>query len=214
MEKEAPKVNIKWLLLAAIAMLLVAAVLFTAMPLISEDVKPIVVFRGSPALIIETPEKISLKSKEDFTVDVSVTDFGDARYPAASMSISFDKSRLEFLGVEEGNVFVYDQETVGKVSQKLPEWGYSTKAANADGMINIMYLDVTGGKCSFARELLAAEDNVVLRLRFRLRGSARKNDVFDLTVEDAVFAASDESKSLAVSNGSLKVKSGKIVVGE
>ena len=44
---------------------------------------------------------------------------------------------------------------------------------------------------------------MVLRLSFRLRGSARSGDVFDLAVEDAVFAASDESASLAMNQGTL-----------
>ena len=77
-----------------------------------------------------------------------------------------------------------------------------------------MYLDLSGGKAAFSKELLAEEDNVVFRLSFRLRGSARSGDVYGLTVEDAVFAASDESQSLAVTNDSLKVKNGKIVVGD
>jgi hypothetical protein len=77
-----------------------------------------------------------------------------------------------------------------------------------------MYLDLTGGKEAFSQRLLAEEDNVVLRLSFRLRGSARSGDVFDLTVEDAVFAASDERQSLAVTQKTLKVKNAKIVVGD
>ena len=77
-----------------------------------------------------------------------------------------------------------------------------------------MYLDLTGGKEAFSQSLLAEEDNVVLRLSFRLRGSARSGDVFDLTVEDAVFAASDESQSLAMNRKTLKVKNAKIVVGD
>ena len=44
---------------------------------------------------------------------------------------------------------------------------------------------------------------MVLRLSFRLRGSARAGDVFDLIVEDAVFAASDESQSLAMNQGTV-----------
>ena len=78
----------------------------------------------------------------------------------------------------------------------------------------IMYLDLTGGKEAFTQSLLAEADNVVLRLSFRLRGSARSGDVYDLIVEDAVFAASDESQSLAMTQGTLKVRNGKIVVGD
>ena len=77
-----------------------------------------------------------------------------------------------------------------------------------------MYLDLTGGKHAFSKSLLAEEDNVVLRLRFRLKGSVRAGDVMDLVVEDAVFAASDETLSLAMTRDTLRVRNGKLVIGE
>ena len=86
--------------------------------------------------------------------------------------------------------------------------------SNDAGSINIMYLDMTGGKNAFTKELLADDYNVVLRLKFRLRGSARPGDVLDLIVEDAVFAASDETQSLAMTTDTLKVKNGRLVIGE
>jgi hypothetical protein len=141
---------------------------------------------------------------------VTVSELEDTLYPAMSMSLRFDPSCLEFLGIEEGNVFVTDSQ----VSRKLPQWSCNPEQCNKTGLINIMYLDLTGGKEAFTQSLLAEEDNVVLRLSFRLRGSARAGDVFDLIVEDAVFAASDESQSLAMNQGTLKVKNGKIVVGD
>jgi hypothetical protein len=76
-----------------------------------------------------------------------------------------------------------------------------------------MYLDMTGGKNAFTKDLLA-EDNVVMRLKFRLRGSVRGGDVLDLIIEDAVFAASDETQSLAMTTATLKVKNGRLVIGE
>ena len=160
-----------------------------------------------PTLTVETPQKIH--RAETLTLDVTITDLGDALYPAASVSIRFDPSRLEFLGVEEGNVFVRDE----NVGQRLPEWSCSPVQCNKTGLINIMYLDLTGGKHAFDRALLAEEDNVLLRLSFRLRGSARAGDVYDLTVEDAVFAASDENESLAVIRSTLRIRNGRIIVG-
>lgn len=162
-----------------------------------------------PTLTVETPQKVSRAEIETLTLDVTVSDLSDALYPAASVSIRFDPSRLEFLGVEEGNVFVRDE----IVGQRLPEWSCSPVQCNKTGLINIMYLDLTGGKHAFDRELLAEEDNVLLRLSFRLRGSARVGDVYDLTVEDAVFAASDETESLAVTRNTLRVRNGRIIVG-
>ncbi len=168
--------------------------------------------KGVPILTVETPQKLSAANTEDFTLDVTISDLGNVRYPAMSMSIRFDSSRLEFLGVQEGNVFIYD-DTNG-VGQQLPDWSCNVKNSNDTGLINIMYLDMTGGKYAFSRELLAEDNNVVLRLRFRLRGSVRSGDVLDVTLEDAVFAASDETQSLAMTLGTLRTKNGKIVIGD
>lgn len=167
---------------------------------------------GEPTLTVETPQKLSLQNTKEFTLDVTVNQLGDARYPAMSMCLRFDASRLEFLGVAEGNVFVYDdQSTTGR---KLPQWSCDTAGSNETGQIRIMYLDMTGGKHAFHKELLAESDNVVLRLKFRLRGSIRVGDVLEVTLEDAVFAASDETQSLAMTTDALKVKNSKLVIGE
>jgi hypothetical protein len=165
-----------------------------------------------PTLTVETPQKLSASQTMEFTLDVMISDLGDAIYPAMSMSIAFDASRLEFLGVEEGNLLISAPENTS--GQQLPEWSCNVENSNKTGMINIMYLDMTGGKHAFSRELLTDADNVVLRLRFRLRGSARPGDVLDLIVEDAVFAASDETESLAMTTDTLKTKNGRLVIGD
>ena len=167
---------------------------------------------GVPTLIVETPQKLSASQTKEFTLDVTVSALGDARYPAMSMSITFDSSRLEFLGVEEGNIFILSDENSS--GQKLPDWSCNVQNSNDTGRINIMYLDMTGGKNAFSKELLAEDYNVVLRLKFRLRGSVRPGDVLDLILEDAVFAASDETQSLAMTTDTLKVKNGRLVIGE
>ena len=167
---------------------------------------------GEPILTVETPQKLSASQPEAFTLDVTISALGDARYPAMSMSIAFDSSRLEFLGVEEGNLFILNSENSS--GQQLPDWSCNVSASNETGLINVIYLDMTGGKNAFVKELLAEDYNVVLRLKFRLRGSARSGDVLDLILEDAVFAASDETQSLAMTTGTLKVKNGKLVIGD
>ena len=167
---------------------------------------------GTPTLIVETPQKLSVSQTENFTLDVTVSSLGDARYPAMSMSIAFDSSRLEFLGVEEGNIFILSDENSS--GQQLPNWSCNVQSSNDTGLINIMYLDMTGGRNAFTKDLLADDYNVVLRLHFRLRGSVRPGDVLDLIVEDAVFAASDETQSLAMNRDTLKIKNGRLVIGE
>ena len=167
---------------------------------------------NEPTLTVETPQKLSASQTEEFSLDVTISALGDARYPAMSMSIAFDSSRLEFLGVEEGNLFVLSDEN--STGQQLPEWSCNVQNSNDTGLINIMYLDMTGGRNAFSKEFLADAYNVVLRLKFRLRGSVRPGDVLDLIVEDAVFAASDETQSLAMTRDTLKVKNGRLVIGE
>ena len=194
--------KILWLVIAALC---VAAAVVVVL-LLSGDKGPL----GTPTLTVETPQKCS--AGEEITLDVTISDMGEALYPAASMSISFDPACLEFLGVEEGNVFIRDDESTS--GRQLPQWSYNTAACNESGLINIMYLDMTGGRYAFSRDLLAEEDNVVLRLAFRVRGSVRTGDVLDLIVEDAVFAASEERDSLATTRNTLRVKNSRIVIGE
>ena len=188
---------------------IIAAIVLLLVKCDSSDEPPV---PSEPTLTVETPQKLSASQTEEFTLDVTISDLEDARYPAMSMSIAFDSSRLEFLGVEEGNIFILcDENSTG---QKLPDWSCNVQNSNDTGSINIMYLDMTGGKNAFTKDLLADDYNVVLRLKFRLRGSVRPGDVLDLIVDDAVFAASDETQSLAMTTDTLKVKNGRLVIGE
>ena len=195
----------KWPWIVVICLLLIAAAALYYFYFYQGD-------SGTPTLIVETPQKLSVSQTEDFTLDVTVSDLGDARYPAMSMSIAFDSSRLEFLGVEEGNIFILSDEN--SAGQQLPDWSCNVQNSNDTGLINIMYLDMTGGRNAFTKDLLADDYNVVMRLKFRLRGSVRPGDVIDLIVEDAVFAASDETQSLAMNRDTLKIKNGRLVIGE
>lgn len=165
-----------------------------------------------PALSIERPQKMSATAIEPFSLDVVLSDLGDTYYPAMSASIRFDSSHLEFLGIEEGNVFVRDDGNA--TGQKLPEWSCNVEQCNAGGVIRVMYLDMTGGKHSFERSFLSGKNRVLFRLKFRLRGSVNSGEVYDLFFEDAVFAAFDESQSLASNTGALQIKNSKIVIGE
>ena len=171
---------------------------------------------GKPVLTVEIPQKLRASSDESFTLDVRISHLGEALYPAASMSIRFDSSCLEFLGPEEGHVFVMGDMNAAGQARKLPEWSCNAEVCNQTGQINLMYLDLTGGKYAFSKKLLPEDrnDHVVVRLRFRLRGSVRAGDVYELEIEDAVFAASNERDSLAMTRDTLKTKNGKIVIGE
>ena len=202
-KKNTGKRKVLWFGLAALCFVLVAA----AVGLLRRSDLPLSI----PTLTVETPAQ-KLTVGQEFLLDVTVSQLGEARYPAMSASISFDSSRLELLGVEEGNVFVLD--AANTAGQKLPDWSCNVQNSNDTGLINIMYLDMTGGRNAFVQELLAEEENVVLRLRFRVRGSVRSGEVLDLIVEDAVFAASDETQSLAMTRNTLKVRNGRLVIGD
>ena len=204
--KKCKKSRILWLLAAIFLLFAVGIYLRNNTGLISKI----------PVLTVETPQKLKRSSDEIFVLDVRISDLGDALYPAASLSISFDSSCLEFMGLEEGNLFVLGDGNAAGKSRKLPEWNCNPEACNKSGMVNLMYLDMTGGKYAFSKQLLPEdeEDHVVVRLKFRLRGSVRAGDIFELIVEDAVFAASDETKSLAMTTETLKVKNSRVVIGE
>ena len=86
---------------------------------------------SEPTLTVETPQKLSASKTDEFTLDVTISSLGDARYPAMSMSIAFDSSRLEFLGIEEGNIFILSDEN--STGQKLPDW--SCNVQNSKGFV-------------------------------------------------------------------------------
>lgn len=167
---------------------------------------------AAPAVSIETRGNLSTGDREPFSLDLRLTALGEDIYPAASFCIAFDSSKLEFLGIEEGNVLVTDPESSSGF--KIPVWGVDTARSNQTGKINLMYLDMTGGRYAFRNEALREDGNVVLRLRFRLRGSAVSGDIYELSFEDAIFAASDETKSLASAKNTLSTVNGRIIVGD
>lgn len=168
-------------------------------------------FSSVPTVTIETPDKKSVSDREPFSLQVQLSALGEDSYPAASFSIGFDPSKLEFIGLDEGNVIISNSDNAYGVS--LPEWSVNVERANETGVINIMYLDMTGGRYAFSGDLLE-DDNVLFFLNFRLRGSVRAGDILELSLDDAVFAANDEKKSLASNKNTLKTVNGRVVIGE
>ena len=169
-------------------------------------------FPSAPAVTVETPAKMDEKNREPFSLELRLTSLGETVYPAASFSIGFDPAKLEFLGISEGNVIIKNSESISGTA--LPEWNVNAARSNETGIINIMYVDMTGGKNAFSKELLQDQGNVLLLLDFRLRGSVRAGDILELSLDDAVFAASDETESLSGTAGTLRTVNGRIVIGE
>ena len=170
------------------------------------------VFATIPTVTVETPQKVSSSYEEDIELDVEISDLEENLYPAASFSISFDPSKLELVGIREGTVQITDSRSSS--GYQLPAWSVNVEKSNEIGQVNLMYLDMTGGKYAFTKDALDESENVLFRLCFRLRGSAKKGDVYELCIEDAVFAHMEEEKSLAMLTGTLKAENGRIVIGE
>ena len=168
----------------------------------------------APAVTIETPNKMSQSDRGEFTLDVTLSDLKEGElYPAASFSMNFDANKLEFLGLEEGNVLVPCEKKANGAVTELPKWGVNVERSNEIGQINVMYLDLTGGRRAFSKDLLPDGDRVLFRLRFKLRGSVQSGDIIEISFADAVFAASDEKDSLASVKNTLKTHSGRVIIG-
>lgn len=168
----------------------------------------------APAVTIETPNKMSRSDRGEFTLDVTLSDLKEGElYPAASFSMNFDANKLEFLGLEEGNVLVPCEKKANGAVTELPKWGVNVERSNEIGQINVMYLDLTGGRQAFSKDLLPDGDRALFRLRFKLRGSVQSGDIIEISFADAVFAASDEKDSLASVKNTLKTHSGRVIIG-
>lgn len=203
--------NNKKIIIISIIILLILSITISSVIIIKTSTQTVTT---TPTIKIETPQKISIEKKNTFTLDVTISTLGDSLYPAASMSISFDSSKLEFLGLEEGNVLIYKKTEEGVLKEDLPNWMYDINTSNKLGLINIIYYDLTGGDNSFSNDLLSKDNNIIFKLKFRLRGSAKIKDVYNLIIEDAIFAANDETQSLSSLNETLKVVNSKIIIGE
>ena len=168
----------------------------------------------APAVTVETPNKMSRSDRGEFTLDVTLSDLKEGElYPAASFSMNFDANKLEFLGLEEGNVLVPCEKKANGAVTELPKWGVNVERSNEIGQINVMYLDLTGGRQAFSKDLLPDGDRVLFRLKFKLRGSVQSGDIIEISFADAVFAASDEKDSLASVKNTLKTHSGRVIIG-
>lgn len=169
----------------------------------------------APAVTVETPNKMSQSNRDEFTLDVTLSDLRDGDiYPAASFSMNFDSNKLEFLGLEEGNVLVPCEKKANGAVTELPDWGVNVERSNEIGQINVMYIDLSGGRRAFSKDLLPDGDRVLFRLKFKLRGSVQSGDIIEISFADAVFAASDEKDSLASVKNTLRTRSGRVVIGD
>ena len=202
----------KKLIFSVLLIAAMAAAVYITTPRTSIDPTP--VEAASACVTIETPEKKSRSDRESFTVDVLLSALEDDDFPAASFSLGFDSSKLEFIGLEDGNVMISCEDADGNAGAEIPDWDVNVEVSNEKGRINIMYLDRSGGNRVFSRSVLPDGEKLLFKLRFALSDGAQSGDIYELDMEDAVFAASEESRSLSSVNGTLSTRNGRIVVGD
>lgn len=188
---------------AGIIVVAVCAVLLITS--VNKDGKNKSAVRTEPTVSIKTPETIS---SDHFSVDVAISSMGEEIYPAVSMCIGFDSENLEFQGMTNGNVKVMSDTEDGQ----FPEWNTDSVYSNETGKINVMYLDISGGKYAFSDNLLNDGDNILFTLDFSLKDNAKSGDVYEFDIQDAVFATTDSQKSLSSSSDTLKVQNGKVTL--
>ena len=180
-----------------------------------------IVFRAKkelnkPVLSLIPPKPIEYSSRDEFVVDVQLSALPHNLYPAASISVTFDNTKLEFTGIKLGTMMTYGDKRANGYSFDIPQWSCNTEVSNSKGEINAMYLDTTAGKYAYCSEGFDSDKkNTVLRLGFKLKDSAISGDSYNLTFKDGVFAVidGDESKeSLAMKMGTLRTNNCRIVV--
>lgn len=170
----------------------------------------------TPTITLVPPPPIDVLNRDEFIVDVKLSDLGDELYPAASVTVGFDKNKLEFTGTKIGTMMTYGDNTIDGKSFDIPLWNCNIERANELGEINTLYMDMTAGKYAYSKSGFDKKTkDVVLRLGFKLRDSAVKGEVYNIKIRDAVIAAinGDENKtSLATSQNTLRARNCKIVV--
>lgn len=170
----------------------------------------------TPTITLMPPAPLESSDREEFIIDVILSDLPKNIYPAASLTIGFDKNKLEFTGTKLGTIMTYGDTTIDGNSMNIPLWDSNVERANKIGQINTMYLDMTAGKYSYSRDGFDNEkNNVLLRLGFKLKDSVTKGEVYNIKINDAVIATinGDVNKtSLATNQKTLRANNCKIVV--
>ena len=132
------------------------------------------------SLILEYNEELEASSQEEIVIPVKLSYLPSGVYPSASMSIEFDKDKLEFTGIAKG--------TMQDFSQEVPVWNVDIDASNKSGVVNAVYLDKSGGKNSYHKSgFEKGTKDIVLNLKFKLK-DAKSKEILHLNISDAVFA--------------------------
>lgn len=176
-----------------------------------------------PVLSLKSPtDEISYNSKDEIVVPAVLSKLPDDSYPAANVAISFNKNKLEFIGIKIGTMEAYDDYDESKNKEpnfKIPEWIYNKEVANQEGIIKAMYLDTTASKNAYSSDgFQKKEKDIPFQLVFKLKDSVISKDKLSLNIEEATFATvsgdidkstlstKDNYRKLKVKNTEIKVK--------
>lgn len=154
------------------------------------------------ALLLEYDEDLTANSQEEIIIPVKLSYLPSGVYPSASISIEFDKEKLEFTGIDKG--------TMQDFSNQVPAWNVDVDATNESGVVNAIYLDKSVGKNSYYKSgFEKGTKDTVLNLKFKLKDSARAKDILHLNIADAVFATVNgdtDNSSLSTFKNTMKNK--------
>lgn len=132
-------------------------------------------------LSLEYNNDIEEGSEEEIVVPVKLSYLPSGVFPSASMSVEFDKEKLEFVRIDNG--------TMADYSNEVPQWNVDVDASNKQGVVNTIYLDKSGAKNSYYKSGFEKENkDIVLNLVFKLKEDAKSKDILHLNIVDAVFA--------------------------
>ena len=154
------------------------------------------------ALLLEYDEDLTANSQEEIIIPVKLSYLPSGVYPSASISIEFDKEKLEFTGIDKG--------TIKDFSNQVPAWNVDVDATNKSGVVNAMYLDKSGGKNSYYKSgFEKGTKDTILNLKFKLKDAAKSKDILHLNIADAVFATINgdtDNSSLSTLKNTMKNK--------
>jgi hypothetical protein len=186
------------MILAMIAMIAIIGTLIQNDPAILEQT-----FASS--ITLTTPVPFDAHYRDDIVIDVIVNEIPNREFPAASISVNFDRHMLEFIGLRQG-----DMVTRGRSGNyDIPIWHVDIDASNEHGIVNAMYLDTTGSQYPY----IINDADVLLRLVFRLQDDgAQDGKVHHIVIDDAVLAAVDPLESVGVALGNLRAHHAQIIV--
>lgn len=132
-------------------------------------------------LSLEYDKDIEEGSDEEIVVPVKLSYLPSGVFPSASMSVEFDKDKLEFVRIDKGTMQDY--------SKEVPEWNVDADASNKSGVVNAIYLDKSGAKNSYYKSgFEKGSKDTVLNLVFKLKEDAKSEDILHINITDAVFA--------------------------